>query len=285
VDKESKKTTKRSKKDLNDLDVEEIIKLNKELRFIEGEIDLEESFVDFSFGDVKSAFENLKHNIKSEDKKKSFEVSISDIKSIDEQYYLYNEIKGIMFEIAFNQIINKMKSDEYGIKKIKPSYKKEWLTNKNYNYEADGEIKFKLGKRNVEDPVYALYDCKAYSNGYNIKNHLERMMNYIRKKQDNRRVKKHYKYFIVLSGKFNGNPEYHSKKISEENVEDFRFILMKSSQIKKLYDEQFGRTWRSKLFYNEFRWEDILEPQNAKPIEVVSDKKIENLIKEARKNA
>jgi len=276
--KESSKSGKR--KDLEDLNGGELIKLNKEIQYIARNFAFEEKIEDLSFGKVKKAFNDLK-----EEKKKSFEVSLKDIKSIDEKFYHYNEIKGLMFEVSFHQIMEKMKSNEYGIKEINPNYTDHWLTGDDYSYEADGEIKFKLGKRNVEDPVYALYDCKAYYNGYNIKTHLEKMINYIHQKQDDRRIKKHYKYFIVVSGKFKGNPEYHTKKVSEKGLEDFRFILLKSSQIKKLYDEQFGRIWRSKLFYDEFKWEKILEPQNAKPIEVIQDEKIDELIKDARKRA
>ncbi len=276
------KIAKKTRKNLSDMDLKDVIDINKNIQFIANNFDLRESFVDFSFGKVKEGLNGVDLNMEDKEKRKHYQLILE---NMADDYQQLPEVKGLFFEIAFHKVIDSMKSDEFGIRNIEPNYLNSWLNTENIDYEADGEIQFKLGKKGFDKPVYALYDCKAYKSGYNIKSHLEKMLKYLRHKKDDLRISKNYKYFIIVSGKFTGKPEFHSMKFSDADRDELRLILITSYQIERIHKVSWNKYLNSQMFFEQFRWEDILEPTNANPIELVTDKKVNELIEKAKKNA
>ncbi len=259
---------------------DDLFKIRQAFNTLAAWIKIQEEIVNFSFANVKDGLNSLENKFDGK-KRRNLRNIIHQFEEVDKDFSNFSEIKGYLFEIATHQILEDMKSKEYGIAEIKPSYERS-LKEPDYRYESDGEIQFRLAKKDIED-VWALYDCKAYSNGYNIKFHLEKMISYLKNKQDNLRGGRKFKYFIVISSKFTGKPQDHIEKLPESVKADMRLILITGKQLLRLYDEGGNRIWKG-TFYEKFPWEEILEPDTKSPIHLVQDQEITKLIKKAREN-
>jgi len=259
------------------LDVREKIIVKRAIKNITDLKEIADEVEKFSNADVLGGLSSLEENLDTVTRT-GLHMDMESLENIDKDYFKSPEIKGLLFEIATYKLLDKMKGKDFGIKAVKPSYKKHLLKYEDFfDYQADGEIQFNT--QNNGD-VWAIYDCKAYGKGYDIKSHLAKIKDYLRIKQGNSRVKRNYKYAIVISNKFIGNIDYHSQqKFSDLDRSEMKFILISAKQLWKIYDQQRKELWLQQNFFNEFPWDNILgTPGDGSAIHLVSDNEIDRAI-------
>ncbi|MHA1358817.1 MAG: hypothetical protein ACTSRC_11915 [Candidatus Helarchaeota archaeon] len=193
-----------------------------------------------------------------------------------------NRIQGIIFEWATAKIFEYLRKQSKMLLDFQPRIKLEDI-NKWSEYEEDGLLQIK-GTGGGHHTV--LYDCKAYSDGYNITHHIEKIDAYIRQKKSDFEVidEGNLSGFLIISSKFQGTPSYHVEKKLNENLRGkTKIILLQATLLKKLFDETNKYSNENQVWiHQKYNWLQLFQLDTNLSTIIIKPDQISEIVKKAK---